>query len=150
MFHRTRASVLAALSVAFVSASSTVAVANTETVFPKANRILRAVVPPQCKDWVAPKPDRRTNVIFPQDAQGIKGDAALLLRIGANGEYQGVADFLASDEAYAKAAEEAVKEWTFSPALCNGQPMASEARVDFEFRREGGITYGSGSAFGRK
>jgi hypothetical protein len=121
-----------------------IANAGTETVFPNRNRILKVTPPPQCKEWKAPLPTQQTNVAFPDDARGIKGDAALLVRIGANGEYLGVSDYLASDEAYMKAAEAAVKDWTFAPALCNGEAIASDARVDFEFRREGGIEYKTG------
>jgi hypothetical protein len=121
-----------------------VANAGTETVFPNRNRILKVTPPPQCKEWKAPLPTRQTNVAFPDDARGLKGDAALLVRIGANGEYLGVSDYLASDEAYMKAAEAAVKDWTFTPALCNGEAIMSDARVDFEFRREGGVEFKTG------
>ncbi len=141
-----------ALSCAVVTCAMLVpaAHAGTETVFPKNTRILKVVPPPQCKEFKAPLPDRRTNVAFPDEARGLKGDAALLVRIGANGEYLGVSDYLASDDAYMRAAEAAVKDWTFKPAICNGEAIASDARVDFEFRREGGITYSSGGSLGRK
>jgi outer membrane biosynthesis protein TonB len=147
-FNRRVAVLVAASTVATMLSS--VATAGTETVFPKSSKILNVVAPPQCKDWQAPLPDRRTDVVFPNEAKGINGSAALLVRIGAAGEYLGVADFLASDEAYAVAAQEAVKQWTFKPARCNGEAIASDARVDFVFRREGGITYTNSSAVGRK
>jgi hypothetical protein len=124
---------------------SSLAMASTETVFPRANRILKPVVPKECNEWTAPLPDRKTNVEYPTDAPGLKGSAALLVRIGKAGEYLGVTDFIADDDAYVRAADTAMKDWTFKPALCNGEMTASEARVDFEFRREGGITYGSGA-----
>jgi Gram-negative bacterial TonB protein C-terminal len=147
-----RVGVKSLVAICVAAALSPIAFAATETVFPKSAKILRVVPPPQCKEWKAPQPDRRTNVAFPEDAKGIKGDAALLVRISANGEYVGVSDYIGSDDAYIKAAEESVKQWTFKPALCNGEPIVSDARVDFEFRREGTITYGSGSgsAIGRK
>jgi hypothetical protein len=143
---------MAAIASAFASCALVVSVshAGTETVFPKASRTLKVVVPPQCKEWTAPLPDQRTNVAFPEDGRGLKGDAALLVRIGAKGEYLGMSDYLASDDAYMRAAESAVKDWTFKPAICNGDAIASDARIDFEFRREGGITYSSGSSLGRK
>ncbi len=148
---QTSRSVVRGFTVVCVAAALTpLALAGTETVFPQSGKILRVMQPPECKQWQAPLPDRRTNVSFPDDAKGIKGDAALLVRIGANGEYLGMVDYLTSDDAYVKAAEAAVKEWTFKPALCNGNTVASEARIDFEFRREGGITYSSGTALGRK
>jgi hypothetical protein len=144
-----RATVTMALASA-VAMIAPIAHAGTETVFPNSNRILTVVPPAQCKQWKAPLPTRQTNVAFPEDARGIKGDAALLVRIGANGEFLGVSDHLASDDAFRKAAEAAVKDWTFAPARCNGQPIASDARVDFEFRREGGITYKTGNSIGRQ
>ncbi len=125
--------------------AATNANANTETIFPKAAKILKPIVPEQCREWTSPAPVTKTDVVFPKDASGITGEAALLLKIGAAGEYLGVADFLATDDAYARAAEDAVKNWTFKPAVCNGEAMISEARVDFKFRREGGITYPTGA-----
>jgi hypothetical protein len=139
---------VAMIAVAVTATSS--ALARTQTVFPKATKILRVIPPPQCNQFKAPQPDRRTDVAFPSEAPGIKGDAALLLRIGQNGEFLGVVDFIGSDDAYIRAAEASVKDWTFKPAVCNGAAIASEARVDFEFRREGGVTYGTGTALGRK
>jgi hypothetical protein len=129
-----------------VATLAPIANAGTETIFPKPHRTLKVVQPPQCKEWKAPLPDRQTNVAFPDDARGIKGDAALLVRIGVNGEYLGVSDYVGSDDAYVKAAETAVKDWTFKPALCNGEAIASDARVDFDFRREGGIEYKTGAS----
>jgi outer membrane biosynthesis protein TonB len=136
------------LTIALVCMGSAIAaspiVANTETVFPRANRILKPVVPAECREWRAPLPDRKTNVDYPQDAPGIRGSAALLVKIGKAGEYLGVVDFIASDDSYMKAADTAMKAWTFRPALCNGDEIASEARVDFEFRREGGVSFQTG------
>jgi hypothetical protein len=128
---------------------SSLANASTETVFPRANRILKPVVPAECKEWTAPLPDRKTNVEYPTEAPGLKGSAALLVRIGKSGEYLGVTDFIADHDAYVRAAATSMKDWTFKPAVCNGESMASEARVDFEFRREGGITYGSDTGIRR-
>jgi hypothetical protein len=138
-------------AIAAIAAIATASLVNTasfaaETVFPKKNRTLVVKQPDECKQWKAPLPNTQTKVEFPEDGKGLKGNAALLVRISADGTYQGLIDYLADDDAYVRAAEKSVKEWTFTPAQCNGAPVASDARVDFEFRREGGITYKSGSS----
>lgn len=134
----------AMLASVFAATATLPTAANTETVFPRANRILKPIVPAECREWTAPLPDRKTNVEYPQEAPGIRGSAALLVKIGKAGEYLGLVDFIASDDAYVKAADSAMKSWTFRPARCNGDEIASEARVDFEFRREGGVSFQSG------
>ncbi|TAG04679.1 MAG: hypothetical protein EAZ43_04135 [Betaproteobacteria bacterium] len=121
-----------------------------ENIFPKRSRTLLVKQPVECTQWAAPLPATQSRAEYPDDARGLHGDAALLLRIGADGSYQGLLDFVASDEAYVRAAEKAVKQWTFVPAQCNGTAIASDARVDFTFRREGAITYKTGaSSFSR-
>jgi outer membrane biosynthesis protein TonB len=136
---------LAALGLALLSVSSG-ASANTETIFPKAAKILKPIVPEHCREWNSPAPVEKKDVDYPAEARGLTGEAALLVKIGANGEYLGVSDFLATDDLYAKAAENSVQNWTFRPARCNGDAIASEARVDFRFRREGGVTYPASSS----
>jgi outer membrane biosynthesis protein TonB len=118
--------------------------ARDQTVFPKASRTLTVTKPPQCNEWKAPLPKQRVNVVFPDDAKGLKGDAAVLVRIGAEGEYLGLVDALASEDTFARAAENSVKQWSFTPASCNGTPIASDARVDFKFQREDGVVYKTG------
>ncbi len=136
-----------AVSVASVIVTTAFA---AENIFPKRNRTLLVKQPAECTQWSAPLPQSQTRADYPDDARGLQGDAALLLRIGADGSYQGLIDFLASDDAYVRAAEKAVKQWTFVPAQCNGAAIASDARVDFVFRREGAITYKTGvSSFTR-
>jgi hypothetical protein len=121
------------------------ALAANETVFPKKSRTLAIKKPVECNQWVAPLPDKQARAEFPSESNSIKGEAALLVRIGSDGSYQGLVDFIASEDAFVRAAEKSLKEWTFTPAQCNGAPMAAEARVDFEFRKEGSITYKTGN-----
>jgi hypothetical protein len=123
-----------------------------ETHFPSKGRTLTVKQPAECKQWRAPRPLQQTNVEFPSDLKGtLKGDAALLVRIGADGRYIQMLDGIESHSGFMKAAEDSVKDWTFTPALCNGQPITADARVDFEFRSEGTITYrADGSAFVRR
>jgi hypothetical protein len=131
-------------AIAAVSVVGTAFAAN-ETVFPKKNKTLAVTRPPECTQWVPPLPDKQARAEFPSESNSLKGDAALLVRIGSDGSYQGVIDFIASDDAFVRAAEKSMKEWTFTPAKCNGNVAASDARIDFEFRKEGSITYKTGT-----
>ncbi len=148
MTHTIHRSTVTLVSLALLVAGTCVATtasANTETIFPKAAKILKPIVPEHCREWNSPAPVDKKDVDYPNDARGLTGEAALLVKIGASGEYLGVADFLATDDLYAKAAENSVQHWTFRPARCNGETIASEARVDFRFRREGGVSYPAGA-----
>ncbi len=113
--------------------------AANETVFPKKSRTLAVKKPTECNQWVAPLPDKQARAEFPNEANGLKGEASLLVRIGSDGSYQGLVDFIASEDVFVRAAEKSLKEWTFTPAQCNGAPFAADARVDFQFRKEGSI-----------
>jgi Gram-negative bacterial TonB protein C-terminal len=132
--------------IALIAASTLISSAfAAETIFPKKSRTLTVKPPAECREWVAPLPLKQTAVEFPDDGKGLKGNVALLVRIGPDGGYQGLIDYLADDDAFVRAAEKSVKDWTFTPAQCNGAAVASDARVEFEFRREGGITYKTGA-----
>jgi outer membrane biosynthesis protein TonB len=136
---------LVALSAALIGSS---AFAN-ETQFPSHNRTLTSLVPAECKQWTAPKTLARKDVSFPTEVNALRGDVALLVRIAADGSYQGIEDSLSSDDAFLREAENSVREWSFAPAVCNGQRQASLARVDFQFKREGSISYKTGGFFSR-
>jgi hypothetical protein len=130
---------------------SALAYAAEETRFPSKSRTLTAPRPAECKQWTPPKPTTQVDVEFPSDLRGVlRGDAALLVRIGTDGAYLQLVDGLESHPGFIKAAEESVRQWKFSPAVCNGREIVADARVDFQFRSEGAITYGSssGKAFG--
>ncbi len=120
-----------------------------ETQFPSKSRTLTVPVPAQCRQWTPPKPIDRENVNYPSDARSQNGDAALLVRIAVDGAYKGVVDSLSSEESFLREAEASVEKWTFSPAICNGEPMEAQARVDFVFKREGAIAYKTGGFFQR-
>jgi outer membrane biosynthesis protein TonB len=128
-----------------IAVAGPVAAAN-ETVFPKKNRTLTVKKPAECNQWSAPVPDKQARAEYPTESNALKGEAALLVRIGSDGSYQGLIDFVASEDAFVRAAEKSLKEWTFTPAQCNGAAIAADARVDFEFRKEGSITYKTGSS----
>jgi hypothetical protein len=140
-----RHAAIAVLIGGFAASLAPVAGAANETVFPNRHRTLKVEQPSQCKEWVAPLPDTRTNVEYPGEVSSLRGDAALLVRIGANGQYLGLIDHLASDPAFLRVSEVALKSWRFTPARCNGDLVESEARVDFRFQREDAIEYRSGA-----
>jgi hypothetical protein len=120
-----------------------------ETKFPSLSRTLTALVPSECNEWKPPVPLTRKDVGFPEEMQSLRGNATLVLRIGADGSLRGFDDGLASDEAYLREAKNSVAAWTFAPAVCNGTPIDALARVDFEFRREGPVSFKTGSYFDR-
>ncbi len=130
--------------------AGTWAFAADETQFPSKSRTLTVPRPVECKEWKAPLPDKQVGVQFPADLRGVqRGDAAILVRIGTDGSYLQLVDGLESHDGLMRAAEESVKQWTFKPAVCNGREIVADARVDFQFRSEGAITFGTsmGKAF---
>jgi outer membrane biosynthesis protein TonB len=120
-----------------------------ETKFPSKTRTLTAIVPPECTEWTPPLPDKQVGAEYPDELKGERGTAGLLVRISADGQFVGVVDSLATNDAFTRAAEESVKQWTFKAAKCNGRHVTADARVDFNFRSEGAISYKSGNFFSR-
>ncbi len=136
------------LAAVVVSAVSVQAFA-AETKFPSKTRTLTAVVPPECTQWTPPMPDKQVGAEYPDELKGERGTAGLLVRIDADGKYIGVVDSLSSNDAFTRAAEASVKQWTFTAAKCNGRHVTADARVDFNFRSEGAISYKTGNFFSR-
>ncbi len=127
-----------------LAAASAMAIAADETRFPAKSRTLTAPRPAECKDWKAPLPVKQVNVQFPVELRGVlRGDSAILVRIGTDGNYLQLIDGIESHEGLIQAADESVKQWTFKPAVCNGREVVADARLDFQFRSEGTITYGA-------
>jgi hypothetical protein len=119
------------------------AIAADETRFPAKSRTLTTPRPAECREWKAPLPQKQVNVEFPAELRGVlRADAALLVRIGTDGSYLQLIDGLESHEGLIKVAEESVRQWTFKPAVCNGREIVADARLDFQFKSEGAVTYG--------
>ena len=59
----------------------------------------------------------------------------LSLTIGADGVPQGLKVTRSLDPAFGEAAINAVRNWRFQPATCDGQPIATQATVEVAFHR---------------
>lgn len=133
-------------TVAALVVGSTPALAD-ETNFPSRYRTLETSAPSECRDWVAPLPERRVKVELPRDARLRHGSAQLTFTIAPDGSYGGLVDALTNDEAFVRAAEASLKYWSFVAARCNGNPVSTQARIYFNFREESFVSYASGSYF---
>ena len=128
-----------------VLASASGVVAADETNFPSRYRTLETTAPAECRDWVAPLPERRVKVTLPSSAKRREGSAQLTITISPDGQYGGVVEALTNDEIFVRAAAESLQDWTFSPARCNGVAVATQARVFFNFRHEPFVSFVSGN-----
>ncbi len=117
----------------------------TETNFPARTRTLEITVPAECRDWVAPVPQRRVDVLLPLDGKVFSGAAQVTFTISPEGRYGGLVEAKANDAAFVRAAEESLKYWTFTAATCNGKPVSVDARIHFNFRYDSFVSYGAGS-----
>ena len=139
-----RVSILILSAVAAVSAFSATSFAG-ETIFPARSRTLESIAPSDCREWVAPQPERRVDLRLPRDAKVFSGAAQLTITINQDGRYGGLVNALTNDEAFVRAAEDSLQWWTFTAARCNGQTVPAQARVYFTFRQDGLIGYGPNS-----
>ena len=118
-----------------------------DTNFPSRYRPLETAAPADCRDWVAPVPERRVKVVVPRDAKRFDGAAKVTFTISPDGTYGGLVDAVTNDEAFVRAAEESLKYWSFTAARCNGSPVSTQARIYFNFRSESFVSYGTGNYF---
>lgn len=116
-----------------------------ETNFPSRHRTLETVAPANCRDWVAPLPERRVNVTLPREARNLEGSAQLTISIGSTGEFGGLVEAVTNEAAFVRAAVDSLRYWSFVPARCNGVAVATQSKVFFNFRNESFVTYGPGA-----
>jgi outer membrane biosynthesis protein TonB len=119
--------------------------AATETNFPARTRTLEITAPAECREWVAPVPERRVNVQLPLEGKVFNGAAQVTFTISPEGRYGGLVEAKTNDAAFVRAAEESLKYWTFTAASCNGKPISVDARIYFNFRYDSFVSYGAGS-----
>ena len=118
-----------------------------ETNFPPRYRTLETSPPSDCREWIAPLPERRVKVELPRDVSVRDGVARLTFMIAPDGTYGGLVDALTNDEAFVRAAEDSLKYWSFTAGRCNGSPVSTKARIYFNFRQESFVSYNAGSYF---
>ena len=87
----------------------------------------------------SPQAISRPRPLYPPDArsEGIEGTVVLLASIGVSGKVNRMnVESSSGDRRLDRAAENAVKQWTYSPALKNGAPAEYSVRVRVKFRLE--------------
>ena len=65
----------------------------------------------------------------------------LTINIDQNGKFDGVVEALTNHAAFVQAARESLQYWSFIPALCNGVAVPTQAKIYFNFRNEGFVSY---------
>jgi protein TonB len=80
---------------------------------------------------------KRTDPIYPADAlkQGVQGEVVLQVRIGEDGVVHD-SGVIRGESRLAHAAEQAVKQWRFSPYRIDHEPVTLPAEITFEFNVE--------------
>ena len=77
--------------------------------------------------------------IYPVDVQkrGVTGMVVMIVDVAVDGSVSAAKiDRSAGDQRLDASALEAVKKWKFRPAMKNGKPVVSQARVPVDFRIE--------------
>jgi protein TonB len=72
-------------------------------------------------------------IAYPANAKGLQGNVVLQVLIGPDGTVQD-AKFLQGSLAFARAAIDGVKQWTFKPYIRNGVPVSVQTRLILNFR----------------
>jgi TonB family protein len=90
--------------------------------------------------WVAPREQSKKLVFSPRPtypsiarSQGVQGRVRLEVTVSKDGKVE-LVRVLQGHPLLSAAAEEAVKQWRYSPTLLDGQPVAVVTNVDIEFR----------------
>ena len=115
-----------------------------ETNFPSRHRTLETVAPADCRDWVAPLPERRVKVTLPREARNVEGSAQLTIVISPTGEFGGLVEAVTNDAAFVRAATDSLQYWSFIPARCNGVAVATQSKVFFTFRNDSFVSFVTG------
>jgi|GEM_PF-2563711 len=135
---------ISAVAGAIMLSTMSSVVAADETVFPSRYRTLLSIAPSDCKEWSAPLPERRAKVDLPRESRRLEGSAVLTINIDQTGQFAGVVEAVTNQAAFVQAAKESLQYWSFVPALCNGVPVPTQAKIYFNFRNEGFVGYASG------
>jgi hypothetical protein len=132
------------LGTLFLATAASIAAAD-ETNFPSRYRTLETIAPAECRDWVAPLPERRVKVMLPVSSKRAQGSAQLTITINPDGQFGGLVEAVTNDEVFVRAATDSLQDWSFTPARCNGVAVATQAKVFFNFRHEPFLSFVSGN-----
>ncbi len=136
---------VAAVAGAIVLSTLSAVASADETFFPSRYRTLQSTAPSNCNEWSAPLPERRVKVDLPRESRRLEGSAVLTISIDQAGKFDGVVEALTNEAVFVQAAKDSLQYWSFVPAQCNGVAVPTQAKIYFNFRNEGFVSYKSGS-----
>jgi TonB family protein len=88
-----------------------------------------------CENVVHPKPAHKVQPVYPESARKEKAMGLVILEtmISDTGEVERVSVLESPDDRLSEAAVTAVKQWTFEPALCEGEPVGVYFNLTIKF-----------------
>jgi TonB family protein len=89
--------------------------------------------------FTPPEPERRVNPNYPLDALQVGGEATVELQLMVDKEgkpFEVTVTNLMGDDAFADEAVRAVRRWTYSPAMVDGEPIVGSVRTMIRFKLE--------------
>jgi TonB family protein len=87
-----------------------------------------------CLHSVPPVVRKAPDPVFPVNVPRYKTKVVLEAIVGTDGSVQDSRVLESGGKSYDDSAQEAVKKWTFLPALCDGQPEQAHAQVQVNFQ----------------
>jgi protein TonB len=95
-------------------------------------------VVPAARLSAPPRPLETPAIPYPPEARraGIEGQVVLVLRLDATGAVSSVSVVAAPSPELARAAADGARRFRFSPALAQGEPVATEIRFTYTFLLE--------------
>jgi TonB family protein len=93
---------------------------------------------PTCRQRVMPLVKSQTPPIYPLGAANQKGlihEVTVDIKIGVDGKVKATQLVETGSKPFDDAALEAVKNWTFSPSMCDGKPDERQIQVTVKFHR---------------
>lgn len=90
----------------------------------------------QCANIDPPRKIRHVDPEYPEDVRGAKIEGTVEVRaiVGWRGEVTDLRVYSSPSDALSRLALEAVKQWRYNPALCNGQPIRVYLKAVLRFR----------------
>lgn len=95
---------------------------------------------PVCAHSVPPALISSVDPKFPPGEMPMNGTVTVAARVGKEGSVRDAQIVQTMGAAYDAAALRAVREWKFSPALCDGQPRAVNTNVQVRFQGAGSVS----------
>jgi TonB family protein len=128
--------VAGAVGATVFSTTGAAAVKTEEKTEKPAQRPPRPVAETKCDEITEPVAVDKVNPEYPEEARKAKvmGTVVLDAVITEEGAVDKIKVVESPDEQLAEAAIEAVKQWRFNPALCDGEPVAVWYKLTINFK----------------